>query len=83
MKIETKLVEKTESVHRFEVLVNHKRQGIILGIPQYEEGKSNPSISSWMVEGDAFRNKYADSQKAIEALCSKNGRKIKFKEKKK
>lgn len=81
-KIETKLKDSTEEFFRFEVFINHKKQiGCILGIPN-KNTESKEKFSTWRVENDPFNNQYPDSDKAVEALCAKNGRKLKLKSKK-
>lgn len=81
-KIETKLKDSTEEFARFEVFVNHKKQiGCILGILN-KNGDAKGKFSTWKVENDPFNNQYSDSNQAVEALCAKNGRKLKVKQKK-
>lgn len=79
-KIETKLKDSTEEFMRFEVFVNHKKQiGCILGF--LNKDTSQGKFSTWKVENDPFNNKYSNSDEAVEALCAKNGRKLKTKSK--
>jgi len=81
MRIETKLKDSTEEFYRFEVFVNHKKQiGHILGILN-KNTEINEKFSSWRVENDPFKGSYPNSDRAVEALCAKNGRKLKLKEK--
>ncbi len=68
MRVHTKTIEKLEDGRfRSEVLVNGKRQGIIL------EDLANHSI---LIEGDKFNKIYRVKDDAIEAACAKNGRKL-------
>jgi len=81
-KVDTKLKDATETFSRFEVYVNHKKQiGHILGFLNNDR-QAKEKFVSWRVEGDPFNNEYADSYKAAEALCAKNGRKLKLRQKK-
>jgi hypothetical protein len=68
-------------VRRFEVFVNHKRQGVILGFPNGNAGKD---FGIWMIEKngklDPFQTEYPDQRKAIDAVAALNGRKIKWKD---
>lgn len=76
-KLVTKMKDTTETFSRFEVYVNGKKQiGHILAFPHKDE-----KYGLWQVEGDPFKNQYPTSDKAAEALCAKNGRKLKIKEK--
>lgn len=87
-KIVTKMIDSTDAANgvsfsRFEVYVNHKKQiGHILGVPNSNK-ESKDRFASWRVENDPFNKDYPNSDKAVEALCAKNGRKLKLKVKEK
>lgn len=86
MKIETKLINKTDdgSRSRFEVRVNHKLQGFIQAVHGTKEvnGRVVQTFQHWCVEGDDTKT-FDNSHDAVEELCRRNGRVLKKKKDKK
>lgn len=74
MRIEVKSmgrVEDTENVYRYQVLVNRKNQGTVLNTSLSKEN------SYWQIENDKFKTTYPTKDAVVEAICAKNGRKLK------
>lgn len=72
MRVEVKFENQiSEKVSRYQVLVNHKKQGCIIW---YDYSEKN---NFWQLENDQNKTNYATRDDAVEALCAKNGRKLK------
>lgn len=74
MRIEVKSmgrVEDTENVYRYQVLVNQKNQGTVLNTSLSKEN------SYWQIENDKSKTAYPNKEAVVEAICAKNGRKLK------
>ena len=81
MRIGTKKLEEAQQTHptatRFEALVNHKRQGILLGFKDPSKG-----FNRWVIENDNSGKEFPNSDDAVIACAEKNGRKVRMKDKK-
>ena len=86
MKFSTKFIDKMtnengQTILRLEAFVNHKKQGVIVGVkntPEVQQ-QTKQEFAAWRVEGDPFPDKmYPTDDDAIIALCNKNGRKLKL-----
>lgn len=72
MKITTGEPEKiNDNIYRYQVFVNRKNQGFIRNFVYSEKN------SFWQLENDSTKTTFKTKDEAIEALCAKNGRKLK------
>jgi len=72
MRIAVNMVEQISSqVYRYQVLVNKKSQGFVKNF-NYSE-KNN----FWQIEDDKTKTNYSSKDDVVEAICAKNGRKLK------
>jgi hypothetical protein len=72
MKISVDMIEQiNDRVFRYQVLVNRKNQGFIR---HYNYSENN---QFWQIEDDKLKTNYSSKDEVVEALCAKNGRKLK------
>jgi hypothetical protein len=72
MRIDVKMIEQvSDQVFRYQVLVNRKNQGFVKNF-NYSENNN-----FWQIENDKSKTTYSSKDAVVEALCAKNGRKLK------
>jgi len=72
MRIDVKMIEQvSDQIYRYQVLVNRKNQGHVLN---YNYSEKN---NFWQIENDKNKTNYSSKDDVVEALCAKNGRKLK------
>ena len=72
MRIDVKMIEQiSDQVYRYQVLVNRKSQGFIKNF-NYSENNN-----FWQIENDKDKTTYSSKDNVVEAICAKNGRKLK------
>lgn len=72
MKIAVNMIEQiSEQIYRYQVLVNKKNQGYVRN---YNYSDNN---NFWQIEDDKTKTSYTSKDDVVEALCAKNGRKLK------
>lgn len=72
MKIDVKMVEQvSDHIYRYQVFVNKKNQG---HVRNYNYSENN---NFWQIEDDKTKKNYASKEEVVEAICAKNGRKLK------
>lgn len=72
MKIAVNMIEQvSEQIYRYQVLVNRKSQGFVKNF-NYSENNN-----FWQIENDKTKTNYTSKDDVVEAICAKNGRKLK------
>jgi hypothetical protein len=72
MKIAVNMIEQvSDQIYRYQVLVNKKNQGFVRN---YNYSENN---NFWQIEDDKTKTNYTSKDEVVEAICAKNGRKLK------
>lgn len=75
MKVEFEFTEQiSDKINKYRVLVNKKLQGFVLF---YNYSATN---QFYRIDGDDSKTNYSGKDEVVEAVCARNGRKLKKKE---